>query len=151
MQTLKSALRLAVHKLSPEKHGATLVILSQDDVSALERMIATGQLIVDQAVRPTNNSITERVNQRPLVHLMGQRDGATIISPGGDVLHVGAFFRSVERPITGKETTNKYGTRHLSAAAFSRELEGLAIVVSSDGPLTVYRRGTVVPIPKIGN
>ncbi len=149
IQTLKSALRLAVHKLSPENHGATFLILSPNDISALGKLIAARDLIIDQALSPTNCSLTRRAYQRPLVHLMGQMDGATTISPTGDVLHIGAFFRSVGMELTGAELAQHYGTRHRSAAEFSKEIEGIAIVVSSDGPVTVFRKGEPLPIPRI--
>ncbi|HXQ73662.1 MAG TPA: DNA integrity scanning protein DisA nucleotide-binding domain protein [Pyrinomonadaceae bacterium] len=150
VQTLKSALRLAVHKLSPENHGATFVILAPNDISALGDLNAARHLIVDQAICPPNCSLVKRAYQRPLVHLMGQMDGATTISPRGDVVNVGAFFRSVGEN-TAREGATHYGTRHRSAAQFSREIEGIAIVISSDGPVTVFRKGEALPIPKIDN
>lgn len=151
IQTLKSALRLAVHKLSPENHGATFLILTPSDISALDKLIAARHLITDQAISPTKCSLTKRVYQRPLVHLMGQMDGATTISPTGDVLNVGAFFRSVGAENAEGEATQHYGTRHRSAAEFTKEIEGIAIVISSDGPVTVFRNGEALPIPKIGS
>jgi DNA integrity scanning protein DisA with diadenylate cyclase activity len=143
VQTLKSALRLAVHKLSPENLGATFLILSPQDFSTFDEGIGQ-QLIINQAVRPYNYSLTDRRQQRPLVHLMGQMDGVTTISPDGNVLHVGAFFPSV-----GGETAQHYGTRHRSAAEFTKSMEGIAIVISSDGPVTVFRKGEALPVPTV--
>ena len=80
---------------------------------------------------------------------MGQMDGATTISPKGDVLNVGAFFRSVGAENTGPETMPYYGTRHRSAAEFTKEIDGIAIVISSDGPVTVFRKGVALSIPRI--
>jgi DNA integrity scanning protein DisA with diadenylate cyclase activity len=151
VQTLKSALRLAVHKLSPESHGATFLILAPNDISKLDTLIASRHLLVDHAIRPNNCWLTRKIYQRPLVHLMGQMDGATTISPTGEVLYVGAFFRSVGAENTPQEITQDYGTRHRSAAEFTKNIEGLAIVISSDGPVTVFRNGEALPIPRIYN
>jgi DisA bacterial checkpoint controller nucleotide-binding len=148
IQTLKSALRLAVHKLSPENHGATFVMLAPDDISSFEEIVSARHLIVDRALNPANCSLTKRAYQRPLVHLMGQMDGATTISPNGDVLNVGAFFRAVGEN-TGSEAKKRYGTRHRSAAEFSKQIDGITIVISSDGPVTVFRKGEALSIPKI--
>lgn len=151
IQTLKSALRLAVHKLSPENHGATFLILSPKDSLVYKRLVAERHLIVDNAIKPAKCSLTERVDQRPLAHLMGQMDGATTISHTGEVLNVGAFFPSVGADDSGRETTDQHGARHRSAAEFTKEIDGIAIVISSDGPVTVFRKGAALPIPTIDN
>jgi len=148
VQTLKSALRLAVHKLSPENHGATFVILTPKDLLNFGNLVRIGHLIVDRAIQPSNYSLVKRPYQRPLVHLMGQMDGATTISPNGDVLNIGAFFRAVGEN-KGSEEKRIYGTRHRSAAEFSKMIEGILIVISSDGPVTVFRQGNTLPIPRI--
>ena len=135
-QTVKSALRLAIHKLSPENCGATLVILAPNDLSRNGKVNAHGRLVLDNAISPNSFSIVQASHQRPLVHLISQRDGAVIISAEGDVLYVNAFFKTV-----GSEATPQQGTRHRSAMEFSREIDGMVIVVSSDGPVTVFRKG----------
>ena len=150
-QTLKSALRLVVHKLSPENCGATLVILSPDDMSPGNEIKAADRLIINQAISPPNCSLTKREYHRPLAHLMGQIDGATIVSPQGDVLHVGAFFQSVGTEKNEAERLPLHGTRHRSAEEFSKEIEGIVIVVSSNGPVSVYRKGQKLPIRDIGD
>jgi hypothetical protein len=135
-QTIKSALRLAIHKLSPENFGAILVILAPSDMSEGEINVRQ-RMILDNSTTPTGFSIVRAAHQRPLLHLASQRDGAIIISANGDVLHVGVFFRTV-----GSEGSQVHeGTRHRSAREFSREIEGMVIVVSSDGPVTAFRKG----------
>ena len=144
-QTLKSALRLAVHKLSPENHGATFVILAPADEENFEKLVSDRHLIVDRAIIEPACSLVKRVYQRPLVHLMGQMDGATTISPEGKVLNVGAFFRAVGEN-AGSDAGRTYGTRHRSAAEFSKQIQGITIVISSDGPVTVFSNGNPVSI-----
>lgn len=148
-QTLKSALRVAVHKLSPENVGATLVVLTTSDEEKVASMIASDQLVVNAAVEPRECLVTSRKYQRPLATLIGQRDGATIISATGNVIYVGAFFgsRGREGSEGSGERSAEYGTRHRSAAEFSKWIDGLALVVSSDGPVTVFRKGNAIPIP----
>ena len=144
IQTVKSALRIAVHQLSPGGTGATLVVLAPDDKPLLSQAISKGDLIVDEAVRPGDWNVTTRERQRPLVHLISQYDGATVIESDGSVTYVGAFFRE-GRHITGLgREAHRYGTRHQSACEFSSLINGIVVVVSSDGPVTVFAGGKVV-------
>lgn len=152
IQTIKSALRLAVHLLSPSGIGATLVLLAPEDDEKVDGLVANGELIVDGTLRPptliTETSkdlvITKRLFQRPLVHLMSQRDGATTVTADGQVLHIGAFFKTVSASQQKERNGHPMGTRHRSAMEFSRLIGGLVIVVSSDGPVTIFKGGDKV-------
>lgn len=41
-------------------------------------------------------------------------------------------------------TAEKEGSRHLSAQKITKETDALAVVVSEDGPITVFKEGEVV-------
>jgi hypothetical protein len=147
IQAVKSTLRVAVHQLSPGGIGTTLVLLAPTDVPKLEELVRSRDLVVARAHAPAVCSITDRSMQRPLVHVMSQTDGATVILPDGSVRYFGAFFRSVSVEDETDESTRRYGARHRSASDFSRLIEGVVVVVSSDGPVSIYHQGRQLPIP----
>jgi hypothetical protein len=140
-QMLKSAFRIAVHLLSPMRCGATLVLLSRSDQAVLDGLVESSQLLLDRAMRPRDVTITQRAHQRPLVHAISQMDGACLVEPNGKVSAVGAWFAvGLEQ-----DKAEKTGTRHATARSFSALIGGLVIAVSSDGPISLYRGGKLIP------
>lgn len=140
-RTMKSVLRIAVHLLSPEHIGATLVVLTERDEARLRSLVKLRKLDINGAIVPRTPSIINRSHQRPLVHLMSQKDGATILTPDGQVRYVGAFFRPGTKGKGSAGTPKEHGARHRSAEEFSKQIDGVIVVVSSDGPVTIFRGG----------
>ena len=139
-QTIRSVLRVAVHMLSPARIGATLVVLTRSDADAFEALVSNRQIEISAGVRPHDFNVTKRSHQRPLIHLIAQMDGATIISHRGQVLLVGAFIKQLDEHDVGEQGAG-WGTRHRSALAVSKLLNGVVIVVSQDGPVSLFHRG----------
>ncbi|HZU97650.1 MAG TPA: diadenylate cyclase, partial [Planctomycetota bacterium] len=72
---------------------------------------------------------------------LAQQDGALIVGTRGRVLGFGRLVRTRERP----RDEPMHGTKHATAAQLTRERPGVcALVVSQDGPASVFFRGEVV-------
>ena len=142
-QCIRAALRLAVHILSPKRCGGTIVVLDPtDDIEALE---SEGCVNRRKAVTIEGGvDIARKSLQRPLVHLMSQHDGATIVNSSGDVTDIGVWLGS--RADGFASAPSEGGTRHFAAQRFSREIAGVVIVVSSDGPVTIFFAGDKISV-----
>jgi DNA integrity scanning protein DisA with diadenylate cyclase activity len=72
---------------------------------------------------------------------LAQQDGALIVEPRGRILGFGRLVRTKERP----KDDASHGTKHATAAQVTRERKGIcALVVSQDGPASIYFRGDLV-------
>lgn len=129
------ALELAVHWLSPGRVGATLVLLD-DDVPWTSFDTAT-------ATRAPALSIANRRHFPALLAALRQHDLATVVDAEGNVRKIGVglrYSREADDAIPGNR-----GMRHRSAQRFSYDnAAATVVVVSEDGPVTVFRRGEAV-------
>ena len=131
---LKRLLRLAVHDLGARRIGALLVYhLSPPDPARYEMRLP----------EPPALSVQKPVNLAPLVHVLGQLDGATFFDEQGTLTALGV--RLVPSRTAEERVAAIGGTRHTNARRYSSdEPEALVIAISEDGPVTVFRRGEIL-------
>jgi hypothetical protein len=124
-------LTLALHWLSPARAGATLVVLARTGDASLD---------LSSASTPPTLTLTERRHFPPLLSCLLQRDLATLVAPDGALHAVGVgLLASGDVDLS---LDDDRGMRHRSARRWSAEhAEAVVAVVSSDGPVTVYRGG----------
>jgi hypothetical protein len=128
---LSGLLELAVHWLSPGRVGATLVVPVTHGDSGLD---------LDHALATPELSVTARHHYPALLAALMQTDLATVVDAAGRPHHIGVglhWSADAERAV---EVNG--GMRHRSAARYTYDHpEAVAIVVSEDGPVTVFRHG----------
>lgn len=125
---------LAVHTLSPRRIGATLVWLPDEDQSGV------GGVLGDGGAAPPL-PVAERGVHHAIANLLGQHDGATLLSWDGRLVCTGVEL--LGDPVA--ELVRHHGMRHRSAARFSRmRPDVIVVVVSEDGPVSVYVDGNDV-------
>jgi hypothetical protein len=149
---LGGLLELAVHWLSPGRAGATLVVPGAHGDDGLD---------VQQSIVAPDLSVTTRHHYPALLAALYQADLATVIDDDGSVRRIGVGLRSTpeadaavvaqrkpaqgygaEADGEGEGEARSWGMRHLSAARYTFDQPGsVAVVVSEDGPVTVFYRG----------
>jgi DNA integrity scanning protein DisA with diadenylate cyclase activity len=128
---LAGLLELAVHWLSPARVGATLVLPGEHDDAGLD--------LEHSVVAPALN-VTTRYHYPALFAALMQTDLATIVSSDGAVRRLAVGLRAT--PEAGSAIDHERGMRHRSAARYTFDQPGaLAVVVSEDGPVTVFLAG----------
>jgi hypothetical protein len=128
---LAGLLELAVHWLSPARVGATLVLPGDHDEAGLD---------LEHSVVPPALSVTTRYHYPALFAALMQTDLATIVAADGAVLRLAVGLRAT--PEAGSAVDHSRGMRHRSAARYTFDQPGaLAVVVSEDGPVSVFLRG----------
>jgi len=129
---LSSALQFAFHVLSPENVGATLILWLEG---------CSDKPVGETDISPMGLSITEHT--QPLKSLLSMHDGAAFVGPHGHVESIDNHLRFSDKSI---ELIPKHGgTRHTSAKRFTfDEPYCVAIVVSEDGPVSVFADGAKV-------
>ncbi|MEZ0229494.1 MAG: DNA integrity scanning protein DisA nucleotide-binding domain protein [Planctomycetota bacterium] len=109
---------------------------------------ATARRIAKQSV-PLNRRLTKALEEGAAVGgaspyalaTLAQQDGALIVEPKGRILGFGRLLRTRERP----KDDATHGTKHATAAQLTRERKGVcALVVSQDGPASVFFHGEIV-------
>lgn len=129
-------LELAVHWLAPSRIGATLVAHDDDRVDWTFLDTST-------AVRTPGLSVCDRRHFSALTTVLRQHDLAVIVDGDGSLRKVAVGLRwtsDAERAVS----TDR-GMRHRSAQRYSHDHPAATVVVvSEDGPVTVYRSGSVV-------
>jgi DNA integrity scanning protein DisA with diadenylate cyclase activity len=79
----------------------------------------------------------------PLRHVLSQIDGAALFDEQGELLELGV--RLVPSPGAEADIEAVRGTRHTSARRYSHDdPDAVVIVVSEDGPVTVFRGGDII-------
>lgn len=128
---LGGLLELAVHWLSPGRVGATLVVPVAHGDSGLD---------LEHSITVPGLSATTRHHYPALLSALMQTDLATIIDSRGTAHRIGVGLHwSPEAEVT---VDTSRGMRHRSAARYTFDHhEAVAIVVSEDGPVTVFHRG----------
>lgn len=128
---LAGLLELALHWLSPGRVGATLVVPVSHGASGLD---------IDNGTAVPRLSVTTRHHYPALFAVLMQTDLATVVDAEGIVHHIGVGLNSSAEADAAVGTTR--GMRHRSAARYTYDHpESVAIVVSEDGPVTVFHRG----------
>jgi DNA integrity scanning protein DisA with diadenylate cyclase activity len=108
---------------------------------------ATTRRVADQSV-PLDRRLSKALeaavgmDASPLaLSTLAQQDGALIVGPHGRIYGFGRLVRTRARP----RDERSHGTKHATAAQLTREKKGVcALVVSQDGPASVFFRGEVV-------
>jgi hypothetical protein len=128
-------LELAIHWLAPARIGATIVLAhGHIDVGALD---------VSTASRTPALSVGNRRHFSALVAVLRQHDLAVVAGPDGDIHKVAVGLRWSDA--AEEAVDNSGGMRHRSAQRYSYDQrDATVIVVSEDGPVTIYRRGAVI-------
>lgn len=133
-------LRFAVHDLGALGIGALFVFGGEYDarrpgafeLRLEERMAAPPPLRLD---RPTDLG--------PLRHVLGQIDGAAFVDATGVLRQLGV--RLIPSAAAEETVSPIGGTRHTSARRYSADdPDAIVVVVSDDGPVTVFRAGAVI-------
>ncbi len=128
-------LELCVHWLAPSRIGATIVIPHAElDVGSLDR---------STAARTPALSVANRRHFSALGAVLRQHDLAVIVREDGELKGLSVGLRWTDDAEAAID--NDRGMRHRSAQRFSYDHPTTTVfVVSEDGPVTVYRSGTVV-------
>lgn len=134
-EVLLGALDLAVHWMSPAHVGATLVVRVPHG--------RAGGLDTATALTVPGLNVTDRRHFGALFSILSQSDLATIVGPDGTVEHVGVGLLSTAEAEAAVDVQR--GMRHRSGQRFSfDEPDAVVVVVSEDGPVTVYVGGRPV-------
>jgi hypothetical protein len=129
---LGGMLKLALHWLSPARVGATMVVHHRDD--------STDGLDLEHSITAPALSVTSRHHYPALFAALSQSDLAAIIDTSGRVKRVGVGLRSSAASELAVDDSR--GMRHRSAARYTFDHpDAVAVVVSEDGPVTVFHRG----------
>ena len=137
---LAGLLELAVHWLSPGRAGATLVLPGDHGPDGLD---------LQQSTVAPPLSVKLRHHYPALLAALSQTDLATLIDPSGAVRRLGVGLYSTPEADAevgshwgGSGQDRIWGMRHRSAARYTYDQPGaVAVVVSEDGPVTVFSRG----------
>lgn len=134
-KVLNQILEFAFHLISPTiRVGSILVwFLRDQEINRLN--------VVEQTdLSSFNLSIMNEDHSKIIFHLLSQIDGATFLSPKGDLIKTGIQLKYSN---TSQELINEYrGTRHTSSLRFSYDWDdAVVITISEDGPVTVFSSG----------
>lgn len=128
---LDGMLELAVHWLSPARTGATLVFPGAHGNAGLD---------LEHSIVAPELSVTTRHHYPAMFAALMQTDLATVIDPGGGVNRLGVALRW--SPEAANAIANTGGMRHRAAIRYTYDQpRAVAVVVSEDGPVTVFHRG----------
>jgi DNA integrity scanning protein DisA with diadenylate cyclase activity len=130
---LGGILALALHWLSPGRVGATLVLPGRHGDAGLD---------VEHSLAVPPLTVTNRHHFPALLAALMQSDLATVVDDTGPVRCIGVALRPSPDAIAHVEVGVDDGMRHRSAAGWTYDHPGaLAIVVSEDGPVTLFHSG----------
>jgi len=133
-EVVSGVLELALHWLSPARAGATLLVTEGLDKASFD---TTG------AHKSPALTLANRRHFPPVMSVLVQRDLATVVGPDGAVRAIGVALRASSA--ADAETSHPRGMRHRSAQRWSFDHpEALVVVVSEDGPVTVFCAGEVI-------
>jgi DNA integrity scanning protein DisA with diadenylate cyclase activity len=138
---LSSLLNFCLHNLSARHVGATLVWCLDGDCPGMQ----SGR---DGDGFPS--AVTIRLDQpqhlEALSTLLASIDGACLLKADGTVMRIGVKLEASDR---ANRLKRDGGTRHTSAKRFSFDQpQTLVLVVSQDGPVSVYRKGRRIELLK---
>lgn len=132
-EVLPPLLEFAVHDLGARGIGATLIHRADPSLDqGREQRLAP----------PPPLRISRPMSLAPLRHALAQTDGATVFDANGTLTEIGVrLVPSIEAEVG---VDGFRGMRHTAARRYSYDDPGATvIVVSEDGPVTVFRGGEV--------
>jgi formylglycine-generating enzyme required for sulfatase activity/DNA integrity scanning protein DisA with diadenylate cyclase activity len=101
------------------------------------------QLISDHCTK--GGALSDELQSEPITKFTSEDylnitagDGAIILSKDGFTLATQVFLKTDE---SDKESLDGFGSRHRSASTITQSSDAIAIVVSQDGPITIFRAG----------
>lgn len=131
---LRPLLEFAVHDLAANGIGALLIH---------RRSSAEAPAVEERLPIPPPLRITRPAHLAPLRHALAQIDGAAVFDADGTLRQLGVRLiptNDAEAAVDGYK-----GTRHTSGRRYSYDdPESTVIAVSEDGPVSVFRGGTIV-------
>jgi DNA integrity scanning protein DisA with diadenylate cyclase activity len=128
---LEQILAFSIHVLSPSHTGATIVWWLTDIPTGVyeprHQLAALGLRVAPEYLAT-------------IQHLLSQHDGATIVSPSGEIVATGVHLQASD---TARHLISETrGTRHTSAIRYSYdEARVVVITISQDGPISVFSDG----------
>jgi hypothetical protein len=132
-KVLRSMLAFAVHDLGSQGIGSLLVY----------GWAGTDAMVEERLPVPPPLQITAPYDLAALRHALSQVDGAALFDTTGVLVGIGV--RLVPSPAAEERVPGFGGMRHTSARRFTfDDQRALAIVVSEDGPVTLFRGGEVI-------
>lgn len=134
---IKKILDIMYYCLSPKGVGATIILMLNKSVPAHQ------MLDIRNNIDFLNLNIDNQADIIVLENIATTNDGAIIISFDGKIIGFNAHLHHTEnsKDIIPSES----GTRHTSARRFSYDNPNcLALVVSSDGPVTIFSDGAII-------
>ncbi|HYM22961.1 MAG TPA: diadenylate cyclase, partial [Vicinamibacterales bacterium] len=133
-RVVRKLLELTHHRISPQRIGATILYRTGEPSSTARGRDA------GIALAPVGLSVMNDAESPLFVHLARYHDGALLIGRDGRLEAVNVIIRPSSASERAVEATK--GTRHTSAARHSYDCaDVLAFVVSTDGPVTVFKDG----------
>lgn len=133
----EAILEFCVHSMSPSPAGTILVWAL--DATLVARLATAGANWVPGL------ALEDRTNHGPLRQLLSQSDGAALLAPGAEMVEVGHYLQASAEAYAAGGVDPTQGTRHAAATRFSFDTaDAVVFVVSQDGPVTVYFKGSVV-------
>lgn len=139
IEVLHGLLELCLHWLMPARTGTTFVwhpSAMSADLEGLEHV---------EELTGVPLTVIEPLHHPALASAIGQSDGAVLLAPDGKVLAYGATLLPTGGAVA--EIAPRLGTRHTSAHRFSHDHpEALVVVVSEDGPLSLYQAGSRIDL-----
>ena len=131
---LRSLLEFAVHDLGALGIGA-LLVYGPDEQQRVR--------LEPRLPEPPPLDVHRATHLAPLRHALAQVDGAAIFDEKGVLRHLGV--RLVPSADAEATVEGLGGMRHTSARRYSRDdPQAVVVVVSEDGPVTIFRDGDVV-------
>ena len=131
---LEAMLEFAVHDLGSLGIGSLLVYRPDDEA---------GPAVEERLPAPPPLQIGRPAHLAPLRHALAQVDGAAVFDGGGVLRQLGV--RLVPSVAAEEEVDALGGTRHTSGRRYSFDDPSATVVaVSTDGPVSVLRRGEVL-------
>jgi DNA integrity scanning protein DisA with diadenylate cyclase activity len=129
-------LELAVHWLAPSRIGATIVVHDGE-------VIDWSSLDTSTAARTPSLSVCDRRHFSAFTTVLRQHDLAVIVDRDGSLRKVAVGLRWT--PEAERAVSSDRGMRHRSAQRYSHDHRAATVVVvSEDGPVSVFRSGAVV-------
>jgi hypothetical protein len=129
-------LELAVHWLAPARIGATIVFHDDDDD------IDWSSLDTSTAAHTPPLSICDRRHFSAIAAVLRQHDLSVVVDRDGSLRKVAVGLRWTQE--AENAVNSDRGMRHRSAKRYSHDHPtATLVVVSEDGPVTVFRNGTV--------
>jgi diadenylate cyclase len=139
------ATELAVEKREGRAIGCIFVI---GDIKKVNTMVNPLVINPFYGYKENNRNVLNPFMDETIKEL-SSIDGAFIIQSNGTIESAGAMLNTPAQ--YQQKLPGGFGTRHTAAAAITRAADCIAIVVSSTGQVTFFRKGKMLPLLKKTN